>query len=122
MVDDEIRQKLEAEAETLAVYQLDLLSHVEAQVRAVHHLMRRLVLLRARKPGQHHGELSDGERSELMKGLSDELTQIEAHLGFQQQCCDDMQETIAEMRKRLPILKSVAAQLSDQDATANDDS
>ena len=35
MVDDEIRQKLEAEAEILAVYQLDLLSHVEAQVRAV---------------------------------------------------------------------------------------
>jgi hypothetical protein len=116
VVDDETRLKLETEAEMLAVCQLDLLAQVEAQVRAVHHLMRRLGQLRARRPGQRHVEMTNGERSEVMVGLSDELTAIEAQMGVQQECCDDMQETIARMRERLPVLKAVAAQLTDTDA------
>ena len=116
MVDEETRIKLETEAEILAVCQLDLLAQVEAQVRAVHHLMRRLGQLRARRPGQGHAAMTNGERSEVMVGLSDELTAIEVQMSVQQECCDDMQETIARMRERLPVIKAVAAQLTDTDA------
>jgi hypothetical protein len=110
-VDDETREKLDAEAEVLALFQLDLLAQVEAQVRAVHHLMRRLGQLRARRPGQTMVALSNGERSDLMVALADELTAIEAQLGVQQVCCDDMHETIARMQERLPVLKRIASQL-----------
>ena len=44
MVDPATRRKLESEAEVLAASQLDLLAQIEAQLRAVHHLMRRLSL------------------------------------------------------------------------------
>jgi hypothetical protein len=113
MIDDETRRNLENEAEMLVVYQLDLLAQVEAQVRAVHHLMRRLNQLRTRNPGQAGVALSNGERSDTMAGLAGEMEAIEKQLSVQQNCCDDMQTTIARMQERLPVLKKVAAQLLD---------
>jgi hypothetical protein len=113
MIDHETRQHLETEAEVLVVYQLDLLAQVEAQVRAVHHLMRRLNQLRARTPRQPGVALSNGDRSDTMAGLAAEVEAIGKQLSVQQECCGDMQTTIARMQERLPVLKKVAAQLLD---------
>jgi hypothetical protein len=81
--------------------------------------MRRLEQWPASRPGQHRVELSHGERAHVMVDLADELTAIEAQLGRQQDCCDDMQETIARMRERRPVLRAAASQVSSPKKSEN---
>jgi hypothetical protein len=111
MASDASRLELEREAEVLAAHQLDLLAQIEAQLRSVHSLMRRIELLRARKPGQTTIPMSNGQRSTSMVGLSGELDAIEQQLGIQHDCCADMQATITRMQQRLPVMKTVAGGL-----------
>ena len=107
------RQKLETEAEVLAVCQLDLLAQIEAQLRAVHHLMRRIERLRAPKTGQPTEPMSNGQRSETLRELSGELEAIEQQVDVQLECCEDMRATITKMIQRFPALKQAAALLDD---------
>jgi len=113
MVDHATRQTLEAEAEVLTVCQLDLLAQIEAQLRAVHHLMRRIERLRATKAGQPGEPMSNGQRSETLRELSGELEAIEQQVDVQVDCCEEMRATIGKMIQRLPALKQAAALLDD---------
>src|SRR5438445_4847567 len=98
----------EREADLLAVHQLDLLAQIEAQLRAVHHTMRRIERLRGAK--RRVGvELSNGERSTTLGGLSREIDALDKQLEEEHQCCASMQETIKHMHQRLADLKHVAA-------------
>ena len=108
MVNPATRRKLESEAEVLAASQLDLLAQIEAQLRAVHHLMRRIEPLRARSEGQPSEAMTNGERADTLTGLSGDLEAIEQQLSVQLGCCEDMLATIALMRQRLPALKQAA--------------
>jgi hypothetical protein len=118
-----IIRTFEREAEMLVVHQLDLLAQIEAQLRAVHHTMRRIERLRGGK--RHVGpELSNGERATTLAGLSGELEDLDQHLLIEHECCGLMQETIKEMQARLAGLKQTAARLeqhSDQREPPNQD-
>ena len=113
MVDRVTRQTLETEAEVLAVCQLDLLAQIEAQLRAVHHLMRRIERLRSPKTGQPTEPMSNGQRSETLRELAGELEAIEQQADVQLECCEDMRATIGKMIQRLPELKQAVALLDD---------
>ena len=55
----------EQEAEMLLAYQLDLLAHLESQLRATHQMIRRIETLRA--PKKRAGpELSNGQRGDAL--------------------------------------------------------
>ena len=94
----------EEEAEALATYQLDLLAHLERQIRAVHHTMRHIEKLRSL---QHRvgPELSNGQREQTLGHLADEVTDLDAHITTEHECCADMQSTIAHMRERISRLR-----------------
>ena len=121
MVDPATRRKLESEAEVLAASQLDLLAQIEAQLRAVHHLMRRIEPLRARSGGQPSEAMTNGERADTLTGLSGDLEAIEQQLSVQWGCCEDMLATIAQMRQRLPALKQAAGLIEQTELSSQDD-
>lgn len=112
MSSEATRLEMEREAEVLAVHQLDLLAQLEAQLRAVHRLMRRIQQLRVLKPGQVAAELANGQRSAALGGLSDEMEAIEQQVDLQHKCCAEMQAIIMRMQERLPVLKTAADRLS----------
>jgi chaperonin cofactor prefoldin len=95
---------LEAEAEFLVLHQLDLLAQVEAQVRAVHHTMRRIETLRAARL-RVGPELSNGEREDVLRELGKELERIDAHVAVQHTSCVEMQEAVERMRERLKAMR-----------------
>jgi DNA-directed RNA polymerase subunit N (RpoN/RPB10) len=99
----------EDDAEVLFLQQLDLLSQLEAQLRAVHHTMRSIERLRggSRRVGP---ELVNGERETILTGLASEVDALDSHLGVERHCCHEMQTTIAEMQTRVKALKRLAAQ------------
>jgi hypothetical protein len=103
-------EAFEAEAELLVVHQLDLLAQIEAQLRTVHHTVRRIERLRTaqRRVGP---ELSNGQRETTLVGLSAELAALDKQLLEEHECCVLMQDTIKHMQKRLADLKHVAARL-----------
>jgi hypothetical protein len=123
---DEIRKHLildfEAEAELLFVQQLDLLSQMEAQLRAVHHTMHRIS--RLRRSQQRSGpELANGERETILGGLARELDEVDEYVAIEHQCCVAMQQTITTMREVVTALKRHAAQLNHDESasSASDD-
>ena len=88
----------------LAAYQLDLLSQLEAQLRAVHHTMRCIEKLRGAK--QRVGpELTNTQRGDTLKTLSSELAAIDKELNVQHQSCKEMQRSIREMQTQLSALR-----------------
>jgi hypothetical protein len=101
---------LEAAAEQLVVYHLDLLAQIEAQLRTAHHTMRRIDRLRTarRRSGL---ELTDGQRQATLTTLSQEVTALDDHLRAEHECCVLMHETIKQMQARLTDLKESAARL-----------
>jgi len=103
----------EREAELLVVHQLDLLAQIEAQLRSVHHTMRRIERLRTAKR-RVGSELTNGQRQTALVGLSAELTGLDKQLSEEHECCGVMQETIKQMQKRLADLKHVAARLEEK--------
>jgi hypothetical protein len=86
----------ESEAEVLAAHQLDLLSQLEAQLRAVHHTMRCIERLRGSKH-RIGPELTNGERRGTLKTLASELAAIDTEPNVQHQSCEDMQQSIRAM-------------------------
>jgi hypothetical protein len=100
-------EAFEQEAELLSAMQLDLLTQIEAQLRAVHHTLHRIQ--RLRKPSARIGpELSNGERKGVLSGLTQEVAAVEAHLFLQLTISRDMQSTIATMQERLIAVKQLA--------------
>ena len=97
-------------AELLVAHHLDLLAQIEAQLRAVHHTMRRIERLRGAKM-RVGAELSNGERRTVLGGLTEEIAALDAQLDEEHQCCVQMQDTIDAMQQRLRDLKQVAAQI-----------
>jgi uncharacterized coiled-coil protein SlyX len=95
---------LEADAELLVLHQLDLLAQVEAQVRAVHHTMRRIETLRAAKL-RGEPELNNGQREDVLRGLMKELESIDAQVAVQHTSCVEMQQAVERMRERLRAMK-----------------
>jgi hypothetical protein len=100
-------QAFEAEAEFLAVHQLDLLSQLEAQLRAVHRTMRIIEKLRSDKH-RVGPELEHDERVAVLRVLASELGAIDDELQVQHRSCDDMQELIRGMQTRLSTMRAIA--------------
>jgi hypothetical protein len=94
----------ESDAEVLFVQHLDLLAQLEAQLRAVHHTMRRIERLRggSRRVGP---ELANGERETILTGLAKEVDELDRHVAVEHKCCLDLHATINEMQKRVATLK-----------------
>jgi hypothetical protein len=113
-----ILEAFEAHAEWLFVHHLDLLAQIEAHLRAVHHTMRRIERLRGPKL-RVGAEPTNGERGTVLKGLSEEIAQLDAQVSEQRQCCNEMQATITDMEQYLQDLKRVAANI---DAAAGPES
>lgn len=90
----------ERDAEALVADQLDLIAQLERQLRAVHRTMRQIEKLR--KANHRVGpELSNGEKSDTLNHLTDELAAIDQELNTQHESCVEMQATINHMRARL---------------------
>src|SRR5918994_4564316 len=86
----------EVEAETLTTLQLDLLAHLEYQLRSVRQTMRQIEKLR----GARHRvgpELSNGERGDALRHLHAELDALQAQIKTQSVMCLDMHKTVTEM-------------------------
>jgi hypothetical protein len=97
----------EGEAELLAVHQLDLLSQLEAQLRAVHRTMRIIEKLRSDKHRVGR-ELEHDERVAALSALASELGAIDEELQVQHRSCGDMQELIRGMQTRLSTMRAIA--------------
>jgi predicted nucleic acid-binding Zn-ribbon protein len=98
------RAAFEAEAEVLAAHQLDLLSQLEAQLRAVHHTMRCIEKLRGAKH-RVGPDVTNGQRADALNTLAAELAAIDKELNVQHQSCEDMQRSIREMQAQLSALR-----------------
>jgi hypothetical protein len=106
----EVILEFEADAELLFVQHLDLLAQLEAQLRAVHHTMRRIERLRggSRRIGP---ELVNGERETILSGLAKEVDELDRHIAVEHHCCLDLHTTILGMQQRVATLKRLAARL-----------
>jgi hypothetical protein len=100
----------EDDAEVLFVQHLDLLAQLEAQLRAVHHTMRRIERLRggSRRVGP---ELANGERESILLGLAKEIDELDRHVAIEHDCCRAMHTTIGEMQHCVATLKRLASRL-----------
>jgi hypothetical protein len=117
----EVILDFEADAELLFVQHLDLLAQLEAQLRAVHHTMRRIERLRggSRRVGP---ELANGERETILSGLAKEVDELDHHIAVEHTCCLDLHTTIVDMQQRVGTLKRLAARLQEpRAASAPDD-
>jgi flagellar biosynthesis chaperone FliJ len=90
----------EENAEELVTYQLDLLAHLERQLRAAHHLMRNIEKLRNVKNRRVGKELSNIERVDTLSHLDAELDELDTHVRTQRQLCSDMHQTINRCKGR----------------------
>jgi prefoldin subunit 5 len=104
----------EREAEVIAAQQLDLLAQMEAQLRAVHRMMRGIEKLRAERL-RIGPELTNGQRGTTLASLATDITAIDQELQVQHQTCFEMQQSIREMQRRLATLRTLAAIPSDND-------
>lgn len=95
---------VEKTAEVLSVHQIDLLSQLESQLRAARHTI--VAVNRLRDKAHRVGpEPTNGQRSDMLIALSDEVTAIDQNLLVQHQTCLDQQRLIREMQARLTALK-----------------
>jgi hypothetical protein len=111
--------QFEDEAALLLVSQLDLLTLIEAQLRAVHHTLRRIQRLQSRNH-RVGPELSNGERTDVLTGLTDELSAVDSQLLTQLQISRDMQSTIGNMQQRLITVKQLAEKHEKSDERRDD--
>jgi chaperonin cofactor prefoldin len=115
-------REFEGEAEWLVAYQLDLLAQIESQLRGVHQTMRRIERLR-NVTSRVGAELSNGERTNVLVGLSRELDALDKQLSLQHQSNRDMQSVIEKMQQRLIAVKQAAEKrrldLSDDKPSVN---
>ena len=92
-------------AEWLVAQQLDLLAQLEAQLRAVHHAMRRISTLRSKEHRRDTHEPTDRERKRALNGLAGEVEGLDEHVNAQAECCQAMLQTVAKMQQRLSEMK-----------------
>lgn len=98
---------LEQQAEVLATYQIDLLAELERQIRAVHHTMRHIEKLRAAKV-RVGPALTNGQRTDTLESLADEMIALDSQVATQHQCCADMLTLITKMQRRTATLRKQA--------------
>jgi predicted nucleic acid-binding Zn-ribbon protein len=90
----------EEEAEVLLAYQLDLLAHLESQLRATHQMLRQIEKLR--NPKNRLGpELSNGQRGDALTHLDTELDNLENQVKTQRELCSNMHQTVDAMQVKL---------------------
>lgn len=114
-------ERFEAEAEILVAYQLDFLAQLERQLRAVHKTMRDIEKLRSTRNRRVGPELTNGEREATLVHLSTAVSEVEAHISSEHDCCADMHATIVHMRERLArmrrlVSRSASASSDQQDS------
>jgi hypothetical protein len=97
----------ERDAETLVVYQTDVMAQIEHQLRAARQTIRLVQKLRA-APDRVGPELTETERHHTLDSLSAYWAELDAQLVTQHECCLDIQNTIAKMRDRLRALRTRA--------------
>jgi hypothetical protein len=95
---------IEISAKLLSEHQVDLLSQFEAQMAATVHTLSAINRLRdvVHRVGP---EPSNGERFDILRELSKEITDIATGLHTQEQTCLDQQQLIRTMRAQLHGLK-----------------
>ena len=98
----------EENAEALVTYQLDLLAHLERQLRAAHHLMRNIEKLRNVSKRRAAPEISNGERGDALSHLDVELDDIDAQVRIQRQLSLDMHATVDQMQTKLKQFRQVS--------------
>jgi chaperonin cofactor prefoldin len=124
MTEDDRKSEMvdfEDDAEVLFVQHLDLLAQLEAQLRAVHHTMRRIERLRgdSRRVGP---ELANGERESIVLGLAKEIDELDLNVAIEHECCRAMHTTIGEMQQRVATLKRLSTRLREtRELPAQDD-
>jgi hypothetical protein len=101
-------RRFEEFAELLVAEQLDLLAQLEAQLRAVHHTMRRIALLRSKEHRRGLSAPTDHERKQALNGLAGEIQAIDEHVSTQAECCQAMLHTVGKMQQRLGQMKQSA--------------
>jgi uncharacterized coiled-coil protein SlyX len=109
MGDESYIRDLEEMAEWLVAEQLDLLAQVEAQLRAVHHTMRRVEKLRNAKHRRTGPQLSEDQRRAVLAGLAQELAELDAQVTTQGTCCHAMLVTVAKMQQRMAEIRQASA-------------
>lgn len=123
MADDRARDTevaaFEDSAELLVAYQLDLLAHLERQLRAAHQMMRHIEKLRTAKK-RIGPELSNGQRGDTLAHLNAQLDGLDGQLETQRELCLDMHETVEQMQGKLKELRRIGQQAS-QDTHDRDD-
>jgi hypothetical protein len=103
-MDSDHLHSFEKQAEVLVVHQLDLLAQLENQMRAVRKTLTQIETLRGAKY-RAGGELTNGERGDVLRTLSAQLTGIDSELQTQHESCVEMQRCIQEMRSSLGSFK-----------------
>ena len=98
----------EENAEVLVTYQLDLLAHLERQLRAAHRLMRNIEKLRNVSRRRAGPEISNGERGDALSHLDAELDDIDAQVRIQRQLSLDMHATVDQMQAKLKQFRQVS--------------
>jgi hypothetical protein len=98
----------EENAEVLVTYQLDLLAHLERQLRAAHRLMRNIEKLRNVSRRRAGSQLSNGERGDALTHLDAELDDIDAQVRIQRQLSVDMHATVDQMHAKLKQFRQVS--------------
>jgi len=94
----------EQEAEALLAYQLDLLAHLEAQLRATHEMIRGIETLRTAKE-RVGPELSNGQRGDVLAHVNVGLSSLDSQLRIQRELCADMHRTVDAMESKLNRLR-----------------
>jgi uncharacterized coiled-coil protein SlyX len=92
-------------ADWLAGQQLDLLAQVDAQLRAVHRVLRRIEKVRAARHAEGPLPPSEDRRGKGVKALSGEIAELDVHLASQADCCREMMATIEGMQSRIADVK-----------------
>ena len=97
----------EEDAETLVVYQTDIIAQIESQLRAARQAIRLVQKLRG-VPYRVGPEPTDTQRHETLDSLSKDWEELDAQLTTQHECCLEIQKTITQMGARLQGLHKLA--------------
>lgn len=97
-------EAFESDAELLAAEQLDLLSQLEQQLRAVRQTMLCIEKLRSGRL-RVGPELTDGQRETTLRTLASEMAVLDQQIDFEHGCCSEMQDTVRRMRERVTNLR-----------------
>ena len=107
---DDALKGFEQDAEALVVYQTDVIAQIESQLRAARETIRMVQRLRG-VPHRNGPELTDNQREDTLESLAKEWRELDRQLDTQHECCLEIQNTIAKMRKRLGEMRTLAGRV-----------